>query len=87
MGERAKEIVWQHDAPSVVFITATGPKIESWVSLIFIVWSKHAEQNACCSRRISLSVEQGLVEREWCCAEYFVRRARVDKEANHCAYD
>ena len=38
MGERAKEIVWQHDAPSVVFFTAMGPKIEAWVSLIFLAW-------------------------------------------------
>ena len=38
MGDLTKEIVWQHDAPSVVFITATGPKIEAWVSLISLVW-------------------------------------------------
>ena len=38
MGDRAKEIVWQHDAPSWFFITATGPRIEALVSLIFLVW-------------------------------------------------
>ena len=62
MGERAKEIVWQHDAPSVFFFTATGPMIEAWVSLISLVWLvvKHADQNACRSRRSSLPVGQGL---------------------------
>ena len=32
MGNRAKEIVWQHDAPSA------GPRIEALVPLIFLVW-------------------------------------------------
>ena len=39
MGDQAKEIVWHYDTPSVVFfITATGPRIEALVSLIFLVW-------------------------------------------------
>ena len=30
--------------------------------------------------------EQEMVEREWCCSEYLVRGAAVDKETNYRPY-
>ena len=86
MGDQAKEIVWQYDTPSVVFDYGNGTKDRSIGVLVWLVVKTCRLKEACCSRRSSLSAEQELIEREWCCSEYLVRGTVVDKETNHCPY-
>ena len=88
MGDQGKEIVWHYDTPSVFCHYGNGTKDRSIgvIDLPCVVGGQTCRLNACCSRRSSLSAEQELVEREWCCSEYLVRGAVVDKETNHCPY-
>ena len=77
MGDQAKEIVWHCDTPSVVFYYGNGTKDRS-IGVIDLPcgWT--------C--RLKCMLFQELVERKWCCSEYLVRGAAVDKETNHRPY-
>ena len=90
MGDRAKETTWQHDAPSVVFYLGNGTKDLSLgvIDLPCVVGGQNMQiRMHVVPGGSSVSVEQGVAERERCCSEYFVRRGRVDEETNHCTHD
>ena len=38
-------------------------------------------------REVPCLLSKGWLKRKWCCSEYLVRGARVDKETNNCTYD
>ena len=77
MGDQAKDIVWHHDAPSVVFYYGNGTKDRSIgiIDLPCVIGGQNMQIKM-----------QGLAERERRCSEYLVRRAAADKETNHHPY-
>ena len=89
MGERAKEIVWQHDAPSVVFYDGNGTKYRSMgvIDLPCVVGGQNMQiKMHVVPGEVPCLLSKGWLKENGCRAEYLVRGARVDKETNHCVY-
>ena len=89
MGDQAKEIVWHYDTPSVVFYYGNGTKDRSIgvIDLPCVVGGQNMQiKMHVVPGEVPCLAKQELVEREWCCSEYLVRGAVVDKETNHCPY-